>query len=159
MNLSELKYEIAKSPKFTMKSFLLFSFCMSFKKFQTNDIFFNTTVETVWNSTIFTIPVEPPFNMLGSFCRSKSIYYCLTSFKVKTIEESPAVVEYFSFNILRGSAELYKIFAQLRRNSLEQCNIIFRPSYEKHNFFGGKDGCCGGQFDLYFNNGFKQAGT
>ena len=140
-----------------MKNYLILIFCMSFKKVQTNDIFFNSTVKTVWDSTIFTIPVEPPFNLFGSFCLSKSIYYCLTSFKVRTIEMNPAAFEYRSPDILRGSREPYEILARLKRNGLGQFNIVFRPSYEKHNFFVIKDGCCGGQFVWYFNYGFKEA--
>ena len=51
-----------------------------------NDIVINSTCDPIWSSVIFTIPVDAPFsNQLLSFCKSKSIYYCLTSYEGTSI--------------------------------------------------------------------------
>ena len=145
------------SGEITINKFLIFTFCISVTKVETIDTILNTTVDAAWESIIFTIPVKPPFNRFGSFCHSRSIFYCLTLFKLKSNEVNAPAVQYFPSNFQSASREPFAALTKMKQNGLEQLNIIFGPSYKKHNFFVISDGCCGGQFVWYFNYGFKQA--
>ena len=121
--------------------------------FCANDLVVLSSLDTIWSSIIFTIPVDVPYNPLVLFCKSMSNYYCLTSFDIQYAGENLPAFESpntDSLNYMRG-------VHALKRNGFEQFKNLFESVYEKHNFYVIQGGCCKGQYKYYFMNGFRDA--
>ena len=132
--------------------------CILYKSVATNDVVINSTVTPFWSAVIFTIPVEVPFfDPTLSFCKLKSIYYCLISFKNLADDMNPPAFEVklrSTSSLLRGA---YRYLWNMKEISYEQSQKIFGPFHKKHNYYVIQEQCCRGQFYHYFNNGFKFA--
>ena len=157
LHFSKEEIENTKINKITVMKFVLWVFCFFVINVGANDKIFNSSSATVWSSIIFTIPVNPSFNQYGSFCEEKSSYYCLTSFRTRGNEPTPFAMEHSYVVLPRFPRDPYEGFAKLKKSALDQFHAVFEPSYEKHNFFVIRDGCCFGQFVWYFNFGFREA--
>ena len=149
-----IKMEIKKT---VIKSFLLCTVFIFIFNIGANDVILNGTSSSTWSSVIFTIPVNPPFKEYQSFFEKNSFYYCLTLFRLIRFEPNLPAIEHQHINAPIIMTDPYEGFAKMKESALEQCNVVFEPSYKKHNFFVIRDGCCQGQFVWYFNFGFKEA--
>ena len=151
------KLDDVKSKNFIIKTFFKINFCISFIAVGANDVILNSIKDTIWTSTIFSIPSSFHYDQYGFFCEKKSFYYCLLFFKNEQNGSNLPAIEHQHMNSPRIPRIPYRGLAILKESAFDQFHHAIGQSYNKHNFYVIRDGCCQDQFISYFNFGFNEA--
>ena len=85
-----------------------------------------------WTSLTFIIPQNLGI-VSWKFCGRFSNVYCLSSYEIGEISENPAASMSRNHQDVNIASEYY---VWLERNIREQCEVLFRPIYARHNFIG-----------------------